>query len=128
VIRVRQSVALPGRQEREINDAALGGSGDLAERPKEARPHPVPLPQERELNCGPGAGGARGLAEMPIKVAGTEWDEWDEWEECGRIKVNQGESSQIKVNQACGGGGGWADSATAAKRQKAQKVLWLCYL
>ena len=66
--------------------------------PQETRPHPVPLPQERELNCGPGAGGARGLAEMPIKVAGTEWDEWEEWderEECDRIKANQGESSQL---------------------------------
>jgi hypothetical protein len=44
---------------------------------QEARPHPVLLPQERELNCGPGARGARGLAEAPIKV-------------------NQGKSSQTR--------------------------------
>ena len=59
---------------------------------QEARPHPVPLPQERELNCGSGAGGARDLAETSIKVAQTEWDEWDE---CDRIKPNQGQSSQL---------------------------------
>jgi hypothetical protein len=29
-------------------------SGGLAETPKGARPHPAPLPQERELNCGKG--------------------------------------------------------------------------
>jgi hypothetical protein len=62
--------------------------------PQEARPHLVPLPQERELNCGPGARWARDLAEAPIKVAQTEWDEWDEWDECDRIKPNQGQSSQ----------------------------------
>ena len=61
--------------------------------PQEARPHPVPLPQERELNCGSGAGGARDLAETSIKVAQTEWDEWNEWDKCDRIKLNQGKSS-----------------------------------
>ena len=58
---------------------------------QEARPHPVPLPQERELNCGPGARGARELAEARIKLAQTEWDEWDERQECDRIKASQGQ-------------------------------------
>ena len=52
----------------------------------------LPWRQERELNCGPGAGGARDLAEAPTKVAQTEWDEWDERVECDRIKA-------IKVNK-----------------------------
>jgi hypothetical protein len=66
--------------------------------PQEVRPYPVPLPQEREPNCGPGAGGAGDLAEAPTKVAQTEWDEWDERVECDRIKaikVNQAKSSQL---------------------------------
>ena len=51
--------------------------------------------QERGLTDA-ALGGSKDLAEMPIRVAGTEWDEWDE---CDRIKPNQGQSSRIKVNQ-----------------------------
>jgi hypothetical protein len=59
---------------------------------------------------------------MPIKVAQTEWDEWNEWDKCDRIKANQGKSSQIKANQACGGGG-WGDNGTGAKRSKNAEVI-----
>ena len=51
----------------------------------------LPARQERGLTDA-APGGSGNLAEMPIRVAGTEWDEWNEWDKCDRIKPNQGKS------------------------------------
>ena len=90
---------------------------------QEARPHPGPIPQERELNCDPGAGRARGLAEMP-KEARPHPVPLPQERESNGIKPDQGKSSQIKVNQACEGGGEHEGKAEIGKTAKSSLRGW----